>query len=78
MPILNQLTLFFPHFTANNYKTYSPALREGAFLCLVLVINRKTSNTLVVRVQQVEESGPLFPPVGRALLCHHGASFLGL
>lgn len=51
---------------------------EGIFLCLVLVINGKPSNTLVVRVQQVEESGPLFPPVGRALLRHHGASFLGL
>lgn len=31
-----------------------------------------------MRVQQVEESSPLFPPVGGVLLRPHGASFLGL
>lgn len=78
MSILDQLPFFSPHFSANNNKTHSSASREDAFLCLILVINRKTFNTLVVRVQLVEESSALFPPVGRALLHHHGASFLGL
>lgn len=76
MPILNQCTVF--DFPANVSKNYSTASREDASLCLGLIINTKTSNTWVVRVQQVKESNPIFPPVGRALLHHHGASFLGL
>lgn len=77
MPILNQLSSFLILLQITTKPT-AQHQSEGAFMCLVLVINRKLSNTLVVRVQQVEESGPLFPPVGRALLRHHGASFLSL
>lgn len=49
MPILNQFNLFTSHLPANVSRNDSTAPRE-AFLCLVLVINIKTSNTWVVRV----------------------------
>lgn len=78
MPKINKVTLFVSYLTAIVPQNYSTTSRKDAFLCLVLVIHVKTSNTWVVRVQQVEESSPIFPPVGRALLHRHGASFLGL